>query len=164
MKYGRDARKRTLALQALRLRALGIPQSRTIVPGGKRLEFHFSVTPFPGARTYSCLITLDKHGIAPQAFVLSPNLKGLAEGEALPHVYRHQGSSTKLCLYLPGSGEWSSEMLLAETFVAWTIEWLRFFELWLIDGEWRGGGDHPNAEEPRSRRALHATQDWLSSV
>ncbi|MGA0613080.1 hypothetical protein [Caldimonas sp. KR1-144] len=40
--------------------------------------------------------------------------------------------------------EASAELTL--TLVAWTIEWLRFFELWLVDGEWRGGGRHPEPQ------------------
>jgi hypothetical protein len=147
MDYGRKSLRKPLALQAMRLQALGLPQARTLIPGGKRLEFHFHVSPFPGARNYKCLITMDRDGLLPKAFVLSPDLKELAEGERLPHVYLHDGSSCRLCLYLPGSGEWSSEMFLAETFVAWTIEWLRYFELWLIDGDWRGGGKHPGEED-----------------
>ena len=146
MGYTRKTRRKSLALQAMRLQTLGLPQARTLIPGGKRLEFHFHVAPFPGARTYKCLITMDRDGIVPKSFVLSPDLKALADGKRLPHVYMHDGSSSRLCLYMPGSGEWSSETFLAETFVGWTIEWLRYFELWLIDGEWRGGGKHPSEE------------------
>jgi hypothetical protein len=71
----------------------------------------------------------------------------------LPHIYNHGRRGTQLCLYLPMSGEWSAEMWLAETFVPWTVEWLKFFELWLVDGEWRGGGEHPGySEAPRQKR------------
>lgn len=34
-------------------------------------------------------------------------------------------------------------MLLADTYVPWTMEWLVDFELWLATGEWLGGGEHP---------------------
>lgn len=143
MSFGPDRSRKSLALQALHLRNLRWPGSRVLVPGGKRLEFHFEVSPFPGARTYGCLVTLDRLGIAPEAYVHSPDLSELADGKPLPHIYKQARRSTKLCLHLPGSGEWSANKLLAETYVAWTIEWLRFFELWLFDGEWRGGGKHP---------------------
>jgi hypothetical protein len=141
--YGRASKRPTLALQSMRLLALGLPSARVRIPAGARLTYHFDVCPFPGARTYHCLITLERNGGAPNAYVLSPNLKALADGKRLPHVYKHAGSSTLLCLYLPGSGEWNSNKFLADTFVPWTVEWLKFFELWLVDGEWRGGGRHP---------------------
>lgn len=149
MKYGSHVRKKSLALQAMRLSTLGIPNSRASIPGGKQLEYRFLISPFPGARRYQCLVTLDRLGFA-QAFVLSPDLNELAGGKPLPHIYKRGGRGTELCLYLPGSGEWSAEMWLTETFVAWTIEWLRFFELWLVDEEWRGGGKHPEeSDSPR---------------
>ena len=34
-------------------------------------------------------------------------------------------------------------MLLADTIVPWAAEWLMHYELWLVTGEWTGGGDHP---------------------
>jgi hypothetical protein len=143
MRYGTALSGKSLALQAMYLQSLNLPGARTTIPGGNRLEYAFEVTPFPGARTYRCRIALNRGGSSPKAFVLSPNLKELADGKKLPHIYQHDGKSSCLCLYFPDDKDWSPDMLLAETFVAWTIEWLRFFELWLVDGEWRGGGRHP---------------------
>jgi transposase InsO family protein len=37
-------------------------------------------------------------------------------------------------------------MRLDQTIVPWTSLWLFYFEDWLSEGEWRGGGEHP---EPR---------------
>lgn len=143
MKYGGVSADKSLALQAMHLQALGLPGARTSILGGRQLQYEFEVAPFPGARIYRCRITLKKDGSSPKAFVLSPNLHQLAEGKKLPHVYQHDGKSSRLCLYFPDDNEWLPNMLLAETLVAWAIEWLRFFELWLVDGEWRGGGRHP---------------------
>lgn len=145
MRYGAAYSDKSLAMQAMYLQALGLPGARTSIPGGRQLEYEFEVAPFAGARVYRCRITLKKDGGAPKAFVLAPNLQGLADGKKLPHVYHHDGKSSCLCLYFPDGNEWSPDMLLAETFVAWTVEWLRFFELWLVDGEWRGGGRHPGS-------------------
>ncbi|WP_258193290.1 hypothetical protein [Paraburkholderia sp. BL25I1N1] len=39
-------------------------------------------------------------------------------------------------------------MKLADTHLAWTVEWLGYFEEWLVTGEWAGGGYHPT---PRGR-------------
>ena len=34
-------------------------------------------------------------------------------------------------------------MLIANTTLPWTAEWLFFYELWLVTGEWDGGGHWP---------------------
>jgi hypothetical protein len=33
-------------------------------------------------------------------------------------------------------------MPLAMTVIPWISEWLYFYELWLVTGEWLGGGTH----------------------
>jgi hypothetical protein len=57
--------------------------------------------------------------------------------DAIPHQY-NDGS---LCLHLPG--EWNSQMLIADTIIVWTSEWLFFYELWLPTGDWYGSGEWP---------------------
>jgi hypothetical protein len=32
---------------------------------------------------------------------------------------------------------------IADTIVPWTAEWLVHYEIWLMTGEWYGGGDWP---------------------
>jgi hypothetical protein len=34
-------------------------------------------------------------------------------------------------------------MSIADTIVPWTAEWLVHYEIWLMTGEWYGGGDWP---------------------
>jgi hypothetical protein len=60
-------------------------------------------------------------------------------GKDPPHRYK-EGD---LCLYLPWGNEWSSHMMLVHTIIPWANEWLMHYELWLITGEWYGGGIHP---------------------
>jgi hypothetical protein len=66
-------------------------------------------------------------------------------GEPPPHVYRHGylPDYPALCLFDPAADEWSPEAFIADTIVPWTIEWLFWFEVWLLTGEWKGGGRHP---------------------
>ena len=77
-------------------------------------------------------------------------------GEPPPHVFRlgHPPEFPALCLYDSRADEWSPEQLIAETIVPWTIHWLYWFEVWLLTGEWRGGGRHPEVEP----------EPWLSTV
>jgi hypothetical protein len=75
----------------------------------------------------------------PQVHVLSPALEPREDGCRLPHVY----PGNRLCLYLPGAGEWKPDMSLAHTIVPWIAEWLFFYETWRALGVWLGGGVEP---------------------
>jgi hypothetical protein len=75
----------------------------------------------------------------PDVRVLSPKLESREEGGRLPHVY----PGDRLCLYLPGAGEWTPDLSLAHTIVPWTSEWLFFYEAWRVLGVWLGGGVEP---------------------
>lgn len=97
----------------------------------------------------SCIYTLHvefKEGGTPKVFVDQPDLVALAEGRKLPHVYSE--SPTQLCLYLPSSGEWHGSLLITNTVVPWASLWLYFFEEWLVSDDWKGGGVHPNHDDP----------------
>lgn len=83
-------------------------------------------------------------GSRPEVRVLSPvleRLPGNIEG-SLPHIYGPTDDPT-LCLYDPVTDEWNSTMLIAEKIIPWTIDWLTFYEFWLMTGVWSGGGRHP---------------------
>jgi hypothetical protein len=76
--------------------------------------------------------------------VEGPNLRALAEGRRLPHVYAQDPA--RLCLYLPGTGEWRPELRLDETMLPWSVMWFFYFEDWLETDDWKGGGKHPDDE------------------
>lgn len=83
-------------------------------------------------------------GEFPEVRVLRPELErrpGNEEG-SLPHVYGPLDDPT-LCLFDPDGDEWDSTMLLSRTIIPWTIDWLTFYEFWLMTGVWSGGGRHP---------------------
>lgn len=100
-----------------------------------RLQWIGKLQPSENSRIYTVRVVyrLGKH---PQVRVLAPELEaGLAE--SLPHVFRYDN----LCLYR--DGEWTTDMLIAETIVPWASEWLFYYEIWRGTGEWYGGGDWP---------------------
>jgi hypothetical protein len=84
-------------------------------------------------------------GEPPLAWVEEPRLRRLNPDEPIPHTYAGDGpgEDDRPCLYLPGSGEWSSDKKLALTVVPWLSLWLFYYESWLATGEWQGGGVHP---------------------
>ena len=82
-------------------------------------------------------------GGRPEVRILSPalvRLPGNAEG-ALPHVYPPADDPT-LCIYDPEAAQWDWSMPIATTIVPWSFDWIACYELWLITGNWTGGGRH----------------------
>jgi hypothetical protein len=124
---------RSVAQQAFALRARH-PRSRVGLHSGA-LSCTVELTPSKISRTYTVQIEY-RVGQHPRVTVLSPELDGRL-GESLPHVFRGDA----LCLYR--DGEWSSRMLIADSIVPWAAEWLFFYELWIPDGKWHGGGEWP---------------------
>jgi hypothetical protein len=114
--------------------------------GGLRrenLHWTFDAAPTPLGRTYTIRIAYRERD-RPDVRCIAPDLVALAGGRKLPHVY--PGSPPKLCLYLPGSGEWTTSKAIARTIVPWTYEWLHYFEDWLATDVWSGGGHEPRAD------------------
>jgi hypothetical protein len=110
-------------------------------PGGRsriarsELTWTGQITPSPLSSTYTVRVRY-KLGKRPKVQVLEPDLD-TPEGTRPPHVFK-DGS---LCLHQ--NGEWAERMLLAEIIVPWASEWLLHYEIWLVTGEWHGGGIHP---------------------
>lgn len=107
------------------------------------LSWSYRVRPTPISREYEVCITF-RAAESPRVVVVSPSLTELGGGRKLPHVYY---DPLRLCLYLPGSGEWEGHMRIDKTFVPWTATWLFYFEEWLESDDWKGGGEHPDPGE-----------------
>lgn len=133
----------SLTQRRMELERLALPDAVVEIFSGRELRYCFSVAPGEFSRFYRCLLTVRKGYVAPDVFVLQPDLSILASGRRLPHTYRHKGRGTHLCLFSPQYREWAPQMDLAGTHVAWAVEWLGYFEEWLLTGEWAGGGTHP---------------------
>lgn len=107
----------------------------TLVCGGP-------VQPTAASRTYTIRLEY-RVGRQPRTWVTSPRLerRGSAPDQPIPHTYnsKRQGRE-RPCLFFPRSGDWRSDKSLAATVIPWVYEWLVFYELWHITGEWLGGG------------------------
>jgi hypothetical protein len=87
----------------------------------------------------SCKYTIKlvyKIGTRPNVYVLEPELV-VPDKKSEIHMF-NDGS---LCLYF--KDDWTPKMLIAETLIPWTSEWLLHYEVWRITGKWHGGGIHP---------------------
>jgi hypothetical protein len=101
------------------------------------------IIPHEYGRTYTIELLYRKNE-SPKVWVREPDLKELANGRRLPHVYDQ--TTRELCLYLPGCGFWSADKSVASTMMLWACLWLFYFELWLVTNEWHGRGVHPGPE------------------
>lgn len=62
--------------------------------------------------------------------------------DAIPHLIFNAEEPTRsgLCLFDPDGREWTPADLIAETTIWWTAEWLAYYELWHMTGEWLAPG------------------------
>ncbi len=105
-----------------------------------KMTWSCDITPSALSDTYRLKITYSL-GQSPKAYIISPKPLPLAEGaQRLPHTYDYSNGKQQLCLYYPGSGEWKSSMVIANTMVHWAVQWMYYYEVWLITGIWIGGG------------------------
>lgn len=103
-------------------------------PKAGRLVWTGLLKPTPLSRSYRVQIVFEPRR-QPQVRVLDE--LPTREDRALPHVY----SDGTLCLH--EKDEWAETMSIADTIVPWAAEWLAHYEIWLVTGEWYGGGEWP---------------------
>jgi hypothetical protein len=138
------SRERTLFEQAYRL-------DQDFPDGKARLRRALLVwterlTPTPLSRDYTVRIRY-AGGQTPRVALVEPRLEP-AERDLLHHLY----PNGDLCLHR--LDEWDSSMLLIETIIPWTSEWLAHYELWKRTHQWYGDGNR-TAEAPPKRRPAH---------
>lgn len=121
------------------------PQGRGLIKKNKLVWFcQLELDDAYGNYTIKILYDLNS---SPKVYVIEPNLYDITGGIEPPHIYIFNESTTKLCLYLPSSGEWASNKFLSDTIVPWASLWLMYFTGWLATGKWYGGGEHPDVDE-----------------
>lgn len=125
------ARRLTIAQQALGLRSV-FPDTEPVMRRG-RLSWKGRLQPCELSRIYTVQITYTR-GRYPVARILDPQLRATETG-FLPHTYNDKS----LCLH--DAGQWAEHMLIVDTIVPWTAEWLLHYEIWLATGEWLGDHD-----------------------
>jgi hypothetical protein len=80
----------------------------------------------------------------PYVMVVDPPLQPRPGGTfaEIPHLIFDADDPVRsgLCLFDPAGGEWSGARLIADTTIHWTAEWLAYYELWHLTGEWLAPG------------------------
>lgn len=135
------------------IKSLSIPQQlgalRQDWPEGqgqlhkKGLTWLVALRPTTLSRIYIIRVTYSSLNTWPQVHVVSPSLRELAGSRKIPHLYCQR--TIRLCLFTPWLREWQPQQRLSRTLVPWAKTWLYFFEDWLVNDDWQGGGIHPAA-------------------
>lgn len=139
----RKQQRVTIVRQLVALNRLA-PQGENYSSSRDALDWRCWVRPTPLGNDYLLRIRY-KLSHSPSAFILEPDLRALAGGNDLLHVYSQEKQC--ICLFLPWTNEWQSCFYLANTVYPWSLSWLLYFEDWLLTGKWNGGGVHPNSGE-----------------
>lgn len=94
----------------------------------------------PKSVNYSIAILWHPKLSLPYVRIIDPPLKPRSEEgfENIPHLIYDQENPQQsgLCLFDPEGHEWSNVDLIAETTIPWTAEWLLYYELWHLTGDW----------------------------
>lgn len=129
------AQLRAMAEQWPDLRGKKLPDGTLIWRGPLR----------PKAQLYTVSIIWKPGAMSlPYVMVGDPPLQPRPGGTfaEIPHLifYKEKPEQSGLCLFDPDGMEWSASDLIATTTVPWTAEWLAYYELWHLTGEWLAPG------------------------
>lgn len=113
------------------------PNVKKIKNAGNSFEIQIKVKPSSLGKEYEVKLTFDKQA-GVKVYIVNEILKIAHNRTKLPHVY--SSKEQRLCLYSPSKEEWTKEKLIASTIIPWISKWLFFYEIWLVNGEWLGGG------------------------
>ncbi|TIL60500.1 MAG: hypothetical protein E5Y79_09465 [Mesorhizobium sp.] len=130
-----DAQLRAMADQWPDFRGEKYPDGTLVWMGPlmpKARLYHVSIFWKPGAMSLP-YVTVDDPPLEPRP--------GGTFAE-IPHLifYREKPERSGLCLFDPEDREWTPANLIAETTVHWTAEWLAYYELWHLTGDWLAPG------------------------
>lgn len=115
---------------------------KKLYPQGRIISLHpaliwkCGLKPTPLSYPYELKIVY-KQGQWPDIFLIGTKLIKDDSGK-LPHVYSID--KQELCLHYPPEKSWTASCNIADTIIPWACEWLFHYEIWLVTGEWNGGG------------------------
>ena len=98
-----------------------------------KATFDLKIKPSNVSNTYIVRMKL-YNKVNPKVFVVKPKLKK-RKRQMPPHTYDFKNG--RICLFLPKEIDSS---LYYDRIIPWISEWLFHYEIWLITGNWNGGG------------------------
>jgi len=121
------------------------PDVRIIKNSWNSFQIVLEIQPTAISEKYNLMIIYEQNRWI-QVFVIDKKLKIAANRSKLPHVYNSK--KQQLCLFSPSKKEWNGFNYIVDTIIPWASEWLYYYELWLPEGRWYGGGhnEYPNED------------------
>jgi hypothetical protein len=120
------------------------PESNVKFEGTRKLHWVGKLKPTPLSYTYTISLLLNMGKV--EVYVMDPEKLDKPNGHKfLKHVY--STPRQKLCLFFPNGEQWNGSKLLINTIIPWACEWLYFYEIWLLTGDWLGRGTVHDFEE-----------------
>lgn len=114
-------------------------------------EIIIQVQPTPISAVYDVKIIYTENTWV-RIFIINKVLEVAKNREKLPHVYNSK--KQQLCLYSPSKKEWNSYNYIIDTIIPWTSDWLYYYELWIPDGQWLGGGHNEYPNEKNIKKTI----------
>lgn len=167
--WNEDTGRRILNAEDRRIREL-FPEFRRVAALPGQCIWEGPLQPFAQPYRVRLIWSLGVRGAtvrsaysSPMVLVLDPPLvRRPAEPERpVPHLYARPEPALPphLCLYWPPGREFDASMYLADTIIPWAAEWLMYYELWHVTGEWAGpeaphGQPEPTPMLPTAAEAL----------
>tara|TARA_R110002051_G_scaffold114925_5_gene187893 strand:+ start:7474 stop:7953 length:480 start_codon:yes stop_codon:yes gene_type:complete len=148
-KYFRSDNKRTLkgllSSEQLKKIKADFPDVKVLTNTWNSFQIVLELQPTDISEKYRIMV-IYKQNIQVQVFVINKKLEIAANRTKLPHVY--DSKRQQLCLYSPKRNEWNGFNYIVDTIIPWASEWLYYYELWLPEGKWYGGGhdEYPNED------------------
>ena len=118
------------------------PKGTFLKETSQHIIWECDIMPTPLSQTYRIKIDY-RANIKPDVYVVTPYpLPRYNGSKKLEHVYSTE--KQKLCLFHPSFDNWNYAKPLVKTIIPWAAEWLMYYEIWVVTGEWEGGGIHPS--------------------
>lgn len=108
----------------------------------RRIDTYITLKPTENSQCYKLKISTRVNSTIVSIYPVEPFIGREINGKKVPHMYP-DGS---LCLYYPEYNEWKYSDSWATTLIPWASLWLYYYEIWLMTGEWLGGGVHGNSK------------------
>ena len=142
---GNRTLKGLLSSEQLKKIKAAFPAAQMVKNTWNSFQIILELQPSVLSEKYHIMICYDENRSV-KVYVINKKLKIAPNRVKLPHVFNSKRQ--QLCLYSPSRNEWNGFNYIIDTIIPWASEWLYFYELWLTEGKWYGGGhnEYPNED------------------
>lgn len=106
----------------------------------RKIDMDFLIKSTNTNMEYTIKLKYDSIYDIPKVFLLNHNLPTNID-ESIPHIYgtpKIKGKEyLRLCPFYPNE-DWDNKLLISNTVFLWAIEWIYFYEIWAVSGQWCG--------------------------